>query len=1327
MRRLSLLFGFLILFIHSSQAQTHNPWEQVIPKASFGYGGLQSVYWSPLNGQLAAVSESGFQFYSHELELEGERRFEVPLEGQVLFSPDMRYAAVEEFGGLLVRDTTTWQPVLALGSYAYPAWSPNSRYLAVWAGAELQIWDVQAGETTLKITELVSEGGVVQWSPDSAVLAVSGPGAIVMVRSDTGDIVRIHPFALIQDFAWSADGQWFAVIGIKDPLPLDRKLDDPDDPILYDLLRVDAVTGDVVMTYDLSSGGIEGTRYGAERFVAISPNGRYLAASLAQWQPLPVEQKNERWRYPGMGIWELESGSPLHNFADFNRPLAYVSYLSWAPDGEFFASSSGNALQIYDAGLGQVSSSLQAYIYSTGQTIFTDDGNELVAAGGLWDVSGDYPVYLNSVSIRDTSEDVYYKPYYTIDEDFPWLNPSPYVYDYNRPPYRYELREVYPDSDLLVTYEIDIEYPGTPEYEDEEPPAERFVVWDIAEEARHEERLFDKLQAIWLYDLNPEGRAGGNTYRNIIETTRFIAIGDDEIVDLRTKEVIPLEGVQRWEWREVFFSPDGAMVMAYDTDGRFKAFDPVTGKFLYQTVPAVRNSIYFTRDLTRLMVMDSHSVLYIYDAKSGDLLLETYTANTRPILLWSQDRTRLAIGGENRAILIYDMLTRSRVAILRGHQGAITSMDWNPACDYTDMTTCRYVLASSDSAGQVILWGMSGGDRPVVEVPVSPAMPSLALPTPAVDYATLSPLWTYVAEGEQFGRSEAYAVVWSEDGIRVNSDWYYDPTLTLLEEDNVHWRGVENIADQTLAGQVVTSNGTLLDAQGQYVEQVGHSGVNDAIFNADGTRVLTAESGGYGWLSGYIRVWSSTSGQPVTFWGGGSPGYNHIALSPDGQWYATATVDYYNAGGRGQIWYADRRNVRYSSLIGHTDTITALYWYGEHVVTSSLDGSVRLWDIHTGLQLARWRHASRAPIVDMEWTPGGGMLLASAGRDLVMLNPSTLAESRVYEGIGGGQFDWSPDGTQVVVIGADSVVRVMRFPSGEVVAEERRHMPAISQMAWHPDGTALAVARSDGSVVLLDSRTGMLTRTLRLQGPRVRSMSWYGSRLLLDKADGTIEILNGDTGETLMQTVNQWKRRGVWWSPDGKAIAFGTYPDPDMGVTTSTSLVWVLDSETGRPIHQFSLDWDDYIWYWEVKPFRLAWSPDGRYLLAFYGGRLRLWDVDSGVLLTTHTELDKEISLTHWNESQVDFWSPNGQWRFDLTANRVWQVSRTGLAPNALLRQDEKVVYSGDRILDFGTFYPLQQIGNYAAVWHPSCWSDECPAVLAVASGSNIIMYGYPR
>jgi hypothetical protein len=63
MRRLSLLFGFLILFIHSGQAQTHNPWEQVIPKARLGYGGQQWYQVESVWGDVQWIRASDVELF----------------------------------------------------------------------------------------------------------------------------------------------------------------------------------------------------------------------------------------------------------------------------------------------------------------------------------------------------------------------------------------------------------------------------------------------------------------------------------------------------------------------------------------------------------------------------------------------------------------------------------------------------------------------------------------------------------------------------------------------------------------------------------------------------------------------------------------------------------------------------------------------------------------------------------------------------------------------------------------------------------------------------------------------------------------------------------------------------------------------------------------------------------------------------------------------------------------------------------------------------------------------------------------------------------------
>lgn len=1332
-RKTCSFFLFVVFILNtfgSLKAQGIAGWEQVVPLASFGYGQAHAVNWSPRTGQLVVASETGLQFYNENLVLEGERRFAEPYTGNLYFSPDMHYVALEEMGGLVIRATDTWQPVLALGTYRSPSWSPNSRNLAIWAGNALRVWDVERQTVMLEVAELISDGGDIQWSPDSAAVAVAGPGAIIMVGASSGAIVRIHPFHEVISFDWSDDGQWFGVIGLREPPPIDH---DPEIPLAYELMKVNAVTGEIDHRYDIRTSDDPNSINSAGDFVEISPNGEYIAANLRHWLP-PLEEPPagyiSGWHERGLFVWLLDSGESAYNFRA-NRELTTVYRAEWSPDGEYLAYIQNNSLNVVEAFRGGLVQNLQAYIAATNRTEWIDNGTKLVAAGGIWDVSDGLPVYEGIVPPAPPGPPPL---------DLKFLEPNPYVFDYNRPPYEWKILQVYEDRGLVITYEKDIEYPGTPEYEDEEPPDERYIIWNIATQERWEEYVNLGEQTAWIYDLdNADERADGNTYFNVLRTTRFVAIGDDEIVDLRTGTLTALE-VNRWEWREVWFSPRGERIMAYDTDQRFKAYDPVSGELLYQTEPVERGFFHYSPDQTQFFVKDVENTLYLYDSATGELLLETYTGNTGFVLLWSSDMRRVAIGGDNNAVIVYDIPTQTRLAVLRGHQSAIRTMNWYPDCDYANVSTCDYIIVSSDNDGRILLWGVPHENQATAaELPQEPAPPTLDLPIANIDYSALEPLWTYVSEGDELGRAQAYQVSFGANGIIVNSDWYYDTRLNLLDE---HPGGDDWILprDTTLDGLKVYSDGTVYVEAGESLGWVGRDSVHDVVFADDGRHLFTAESiGGQNTLTGWIREWSvdpqsELPVRPVTYFGGGSPGYNNIDISPDGQWLVTTSIDFYGSGGRGQIWSVDRDDRRYvyASLIGHRDTIIELYWHSisNHILTASLDGSIRMWD-QTGAELARWTHPEAAPIIRMTWGPTLATVMVSAGHDLCEINSYTLEEIRCFTGMGGLDFDWSPDKKELVSIASDSILRVIDYESGEVLAEERRHMPDIVALEWHPSSKYLAVARRNGSVILLDSQTGMLDAILRPYGAEIRSMQWDpdGERLLLDLANTDIDIIDGQSGETVTHIENEWRRKGVWWSPDGQQLAFGTFPDPDMGVYTATSLVWVYDVETGEPLHQLALDWDDYIWYWDVKPFGISWSDDASRLVAFYGTeRIRAWDLGTGEILSTHYGIGRTFSFALWQDEMLYFWTTDGKGSLNLANDTLEYIARDGLPVNSELRPDGQVILADNRILDFQTFYPLQQLRQFTdAAWHPTCYTSECEAIIAVAFGSNIAMFGYPE
>lgn len=366
---------------------------------------------------------------------------------------------------------------------------------------------------------------------------------------------------------------------------------------------------------------------------------------------------------------------------------------------------------------------------------------------------------------------------------------------------------------------------------------------------------------------------------------------------------------------------------------------------------------------------------------------------------------------------------------------------------------------------------------------------------------------------------------------------------------------------------------------------------------------------------------------------------NAAALSPDGRRVVTAGQDH-----TAKVWDVPLGRLQF--VLQHTQMVfsASFRFDGGLIATSSADNLVHLWDAANGSNLDRARIRHRGHM------SGPGPLFSPDGARLLTLLPGNPAnELQLYE-VGTGQpigsslrheheiqtFSYSPDGTHILSLSSDHVVRVWDGFTGEPFARFG-HDEGVTCAAFSPDGQWIATGGGDGCVRFWD------LKTKRLLAPVVQ----------LRRA---VEALNFDPQGRRLATVCRDRTVELW------------------DVATRQPIL--------RPLQH------------ETKVFRADFSPDGRWLAtSSEGNRVRLWETATGQLLapsfihyTPHGpalfSADGRLLLTL---------------RRDLTVQReevvtLWDLGAPGterlaIQPNASFRQTAtsrgghyKAVIRGDRI-----------------------------------------------
>jgi len=367
------------------------------------------------------------------------------------------------------------------------------------------------------------------------------------------------------------------------------------------------------------------------------------------------------------------------------------------------------------------------------------------------------------------------------------------------------------------------------------------------------------------------------------------------------------------------------------------------------------------------------------------------------------------------------------------------------------------------------------------------------------------------------------------------------------------------------------------------------------------------------------RIWDTSTGKQLHVLPGHEARVFAVAFSPDAQRLASAGED-----NNIHIW--DSETARELLVLpGHALAVNALAFSpdGARLCSGSRDATVRLWDAATGDELSVLRGHDKS-VIEVAFTPDGRSLV-SGGRDrrIKFWDSAPVADERVIYVPEGGisNLAFSANSEQLLakvrgalcVWNATSGKRLEmtgnEFHPGYYSRDHRLHM------RFDATGTLFIDDTSANEVAIIQHEDHAVG---------VAEFSPDGSRVATRCVCGMLQTWDSRLGKLLrsVQTDSRWatysEDMNLAYSPDGRRIA----------TCGKNPAVRMWDAETLQPL---TLAFDHPNTATDV-----AFSPDGRRAVTVGWNDVRVWDAETGELLTAFGESQQGIY------SEVAF-SPNGR------------------------------------------------------------------------------------
>ena len=328
-------------------------------------------------------------------------------------------------------------------------------------------------------------------------------------------------------------------------------------------------------------------------------------------------------------------------------------------------------------------------------------------------------------------------------------------------------------------------------------------------------------------------------------------------------------------------------------------------------------------------------------------------------------------------------------------------------------------------------------------------------------------------------------------------------------------------------------------------------------------------------------------------------------FSPDGKYIVSSSDD-----GTIRIWDAKTGQTVGKPLEGYSgsDNFANFSPDGKYIVSSPVPGTIRIWDTKTRQAVMELNPDRHKPLRFVIFSPDSKYIVSASVFD----NSIRIWDAKTGKVVGKpleGHIDrvysasFSPDGKYIVSSSSDKTIRIWDAKTSKAVGKPLEgHTGSVRSASFSPDGKYIVSASSDKTIRIWDAKTSKAVgKPLEGHTGIVRSASFSpdGKYIVSASDDGTIRIWEAKTGQAVGKPLEGHIDRvySASFSPDGKYIVSSS--------SDKTIRIWdaKIGQAEGKPLegHTGSAVFANF-------------SPDGKYIVSTEEKDriIRIWDAKTG-------------------------------------------------------------------------------------------------------------------